>query len=165
MQAWSFQSAIADKDQTMHRSRAVCIATPQKGKHSATDDCIAWIDWWSGSRYQGKAARLEALRQGRSSSIMFQRTVLYMCKHFWPSSVITPDELGPDSTIKWPRQSHPRVLTPAGCSNCSLGQLTCAQLQCNLSLPPCFLSTFAWFRRSKLLAGCKALFLTSPNQS
>ena len=39
---------------------------------------------------------------------------LYMCKHFWPSPVTTPDELGPDSTIKWPRQSHPRALTPAG---------------------------------------------------
>ena len=39
---------------------------------------------------------------------------LYMCKHFWPSSVTTPAELGPDSTIKWPRQSHPRALTPAG---------------------------------------------------
>ena len=37
---------------------------------------------------------------------------LYMCKHFWPSPVTTPDELGPDSTIKWPRQSHPRALTP-----------------------------------------------------
>ena len=39
---------------------------------------------------------------------------LYMCKHFWPSPVTTPDELGPDSTIKRPRQSHPRALTPAG---------------------------------------------------
>ena len=39
---------------------------------------------------------------------------LYMCKHFWPSPVTTPAELGPDSTIKWPRQSHPRALTPAG---------------------------------------------------
>ena len=67
-------------------------------------------------------------------------------------------------TVKlwWPQPLDRRV---SGCSNCSLGQLTCAQLQCNLSLPPCFLSTFAWFRRSKLLAGCKALFLTSPNQS
>ena len=39
---------------------------------------------------------------------------LYMCKHFWPSPVTTPNELGPGSTIKWPRQSHPRALTPAG---------------------------------------------------
>ena len=39
---------------------------------------------------------------------------LYMCKHFWPSPVTTPDEHGPDRTIKWPRQSHPRALTPAG---------------------------------------------------
>ena len=39
---------------------------------------------------------------------------LYMCKHFWPSPVIAPNELGPGSTIKWPRQSHPRALTPAG---------------------------------------------------
>ena len=39
---------------------------------------------------------------------------LYMCKHFWPSPGITPNELGPGSTIKWPRQSHPRALTPAG---------------------------------------------------
>ena len=39
---------------------------------------------------------------------------LYMCKHYWPSPVITPNELGPGSTIKWPRQSHPRALTPAG---------------------------------------------------
>ena len=39
---------------------------------------------------------------------------LYMCKHFWPSPVTTPNERGPDSTIKWPRQSHPRALTPAG---------------------------------------------------
>ena len=39
---------------------------------------------------------------------------LYMCKHFWPSPVASPNELGPGSTIKWPRQSHPRALTPAG---------------------------------------------------
>ena len=39
---------------------------------------------------------------------------LYTCKHFWPSPVTTPNERGPDSTIKWPRQSHPRALTPAG---------------------------------------------------
>ena len=39
---------------------------------------------------------------------------LYMCKHFWPSPVTAPNELGPGSTIKWPRQSHPRALTPAG---------------------------------------------------
>ena len=39
---------------------------------------------------------------------------LYMCKHFWPSPVTSPNELGPGSTIKWPRQSHPRALTPAG---------------------------------------------------
>ena len=39
---------------------------------------------------------------------------LYMCKHFWPSPVTTPSELGPGSAIKWPRQSHPRALTPAG---------------------------------------------------
>ena len=39
---------------------------------------------------------------------------LYMCKHFWLSPVITPNEIGPGSTIKWPRQSHPRALTPAG---------------------------------------------------
>ena len=39
---------------------------------------------------------------------------LYMRKHFWPSPVTAPNELGPGSTIKWPRQSHPRALTPAG---------------------------------------------------
>ena len=39
---------------------------------------------------------------------------LYMCKHFWPSPVTSLDELGPGSTIKWPRQSHPRALTPEG---------------------------------------------------
>ena len=39
---------------------------------------------------------------------------LYMCKHFWPSPVTRPDELGPGSTIKWPWQSHPRALTPVG---------------------------------------------------
>ena len=35
---------------------------------------------------------------------------LYMCKHFWPSPVTSPDELGPGGTIKWPRQSHPKAL-------------------------------------------------------
>ena len=39
---------------------------------------------------------------------------LYMCKHFWPSPVTSPDELGPGGTIKWPRQSHPKALTPEG---------------------------------------------------
>ena len=39
---------------------------------------------------------------------------LYMCKHFWPSPVTSPDELGPGGTIKWPRQSHPNALTPEG---------------------------------------------------
>ena len=39
---------------------------------------------------------------------------LYMCKHFWPSPVTDPNERGPDSTIKWPRQAHSRALTPAG---------------------------------------------------
>ena len=39
---------------------------------------------------------------------------LYMRKHFWPSPVTSPDELGPGGTIKWPRQSHPKALTPEG---------------------------------------------------
>ena len=39
---------------------------------------------------------------------------LYMCKHFWPSPVTSPAELGPGGTIKWPRQSHPNALTPEG---------------------------------------------------
>ena len=39
---------------------------------------------------------------------------LYMCKHFWPRPGTSPNELGAGSTIKWPRQSHPRALTPAG---------------------------------------------------
>ena len=39
---------------------------------------------------------------------------LYMCKHFWPSPVTRPAELGPGGTIKWPRQSHPNALTPEG---------------------------------------------------
>ena len=39
---------------------------------------------------------------------------LYMCKHFWPSPVTSPAELGPGGTIKWPRQSHPSALTPEG---------------------------------------------------
>ena len=34
---------------------------------------------------------------------------LYMRKHFWPSPVTSPDELGPGGTIKWPRQSHPKA--------------------------------------------------------
>ena len=39
---------------------------------------------------------------------------LYMRKHFWPSPVTSPNEIGPGNTIKWPRQSHPRALTPEG---------------------------------------------------
>ena len=33
---------------------------------------------------------------------------LYMCKHFWPMPIPGPDEPGPGSPIKWPRQSHPK---------------------------------------------------------
>ena len=39
---------------------------------------------------------------------------LYMCKHFWPCPAMSAAELGPGGTIRWPRQSHPRALTPAG---------------------------------------------------
>ena len=39
---------------------------------------------------------------------------LYMCKHFWPMPVPSPEESSPGSPIKWPRQSHPRALTPEG---------------------------------------------------
>ena len=39
---------------------------------------------------------------------------LYMCKHFWPMPIPSPEESGPGSPIKWPRQSHPRALTPEG---------------------------------------------------
>ena len=39
---------------------------------------------------------------------------LYMCKHFWPMPIPSPEESSPGSPIKWPRQSHPRVLTPEG---------------------------------------------------
>ena len=39
---------------------------------------------------------------------------LYMCKHFWPCPVTNPNGLGPGGAIKWPRQSHPNALTPAG---------------------------------------------------
>ena len=39
---------------------------------------------------------------------------LYTCKHFWPSPVTSPAELGPGGAIKWPRQSHPNALTPEG---------------------------------------------------
>ena len=39
---------------------------------------------------------------------------LYMCKHFWPMPIPSPEESSPGSPIKWPRQSHPRALTPEG---------------------------------------------------
>ena len=40
---------------------------------------------------------------------------LYMCKHFcWPCPAMSAADLGPGGTIRWPRQSHPGALTPAG---------------------------------------------------
>ena len=40
---------------------------------------------------------------------------LYMCKHFWPCPEMSRADPGPgDTTIRWPRQSHPGALTPAG---------------------------------------------------
>ena len=39
---------------------------------------------------------------------------LYVCKHFWPMPIPSPEESSPGSPIKWPRQSHPRALTPEG---------------------------------------------------
>ena len=39
---------------------------------------------------------------------------LYMCKHFWPMPIPSPEDSSPGSPIKWPRQSHPRALTPEG---------------------------------------------------
>ena len=39
---------------------------------------------------------------------------LYMRKHFWPCPATSAADLGPGGTIRWPRQSHPNALTPAG---------------------------------------------------
>ena len=39
---------------------------------------------------------------------------LYVCKHFWPCPATGAADLGPGGTIRWPRQSHPNALTPAG---------------------------------------------------
>ena len=39
---------------------------------------------------------------------------LYMCKHFWPCPAMSAADLGPGGTSRWPRQSHPGALTPAG---------------------------------------------------
>ena len=39
---------------------------------------------------------------------------LYMCKHFWPCLAMSTADLGPGGAIRWPRQSHPGALTPAG---------------------------------------------------
>ena len=37
-----------------------------------------------------------------------------MCKDFWPSPAMSAADLGPGGAIRWPRQSHPGALTPAG---------------------------------------------------
>ena len=39
---------------------------------------------------------------------------LYMCKNFWPCPTSNPAQTGASGPIKWPRQSHPQALTPAG---------------------------------------------------
>ena len=39
---------------------------------------------------------------------------LYTCKNFWPCPKSNPAGHEEGGTIKWPRQSHPQALTPAG---------------------------------------------------
>ena len=39
---------------------------------------------------------------------------LYTRKNFWPCPKVNPTGHGDGGSIKWPRQSHPQALTPAG---------------------------------------------------
>ena len=39
---------------------------------------------------------------------------LYMCKNFWPCPKLNPARHEDGGSLKWPRQSHPQALTPAG---------------------------------------------------
>ena len=39
---------------------------------------------------------------------------LYMCKNFWPCPANNAAQPNESSTLRWPRQSHPNALTPAG---------------------------------------------------
>ena len=130
MQDWSFQSAIAAS--TVRWNMMLLLRLWRRASRRAA------LPWYLEPDHQS----IQAIQS--SVALCLPLLLVSQCKpsltYVWSGPYmgftcvstfglalfITLAELGPDSTIKWPRQSHPRALTRRNCPR--LGLCRCATL-------------------------------------